>query len=119
MQTAWDKAFVVCGIRFRAADSPELRSAIKLTRDCPDFHIACSKTMRTTRLDKLNASANKFKDNRLRSGMKFGFLITSDGWRSCAKKQYHNYILVSVEGPIYLGLEEVTGESGTGEAIQV
>lgn len=48
---------------------------------------------------------------------KFGFLITSDGWRSAAKLNYHNYILVSVEGPIFLGLEEVTGEGGTSEDI--
>lgn len=119
VQSAWDEAFVLCGIKFRAADSPELRKAISLTRACPDFRLACSKTMRTTRLNKLDDEANKFKALRMQAGMQYGFVITSDGWRSCAKKQYHNYILLSVEGPIFLGLEEVTGESGTGEAIQV
>lgn len=49
-QTAWDTAFVMCGIRFQTADSPYLRVAMEKTRACPDFKLACSKTMRTSRL---------------------------------------------------------------------
>lgn len=74
--------------------------------------------MRTTRLDKLNDSANEYKAQRLKSGIRYGFLLTSDGWRSSAKRQYHNYILLSVEGPIFLSLEEVTGRGGTGDDVK-
>ncbi|KAL1526985.1 hypothetical protein AB1Y20_015674 [Prymnesium parvum] len=113
-QTAWDRAFVMCGIPHVAADNPVFKDAIAKTRSCPDFQLACAKTMRTTHLDKLNTDSNKFKDKRLKAGMQLGFLITSDGWRSVAKRQYHNYLLISVEGPIFVSLVEVTGESGTG-----
>lgn len=117
-QTAWDNTFVSCGIPFAVADNPQFREALKCTRQCPDFKIACRQTMGTTRLDKLHDEANRFKAMRLRSGIDLGFVITSDGWRSCAKKNYHNYILISVEGPIFLSLVEVTGESATGEDIK-
>lgn len=116
-QQAWDKAFVVCGIKHLAADNPTMRDAIKLTRAIPDFKLMCAKTMRNQRLVQLNDTSNQYKQKRLKAGLKYGFLITSDGWRSCAKRQYHNYILVSVEGPIYLGVTEVTGEGGTGKDI--
>lgn len=108
---------MVCGIPFAVANKPEFREAIRKTRDIPDFHIACAKTMRTSRLIKLNEKANEFKTVRLQAGARFGFAITSDGWRRVAKRNYHNYILISVEGPIFLSLVEVTGEGGTGEDI--
>lgn len=117
-QTAWDLAFVVCGITFASADHPQLRAAIEKTRSCPDFKLACAKTMRTTRLIKLDESANEYKDLRLKAGARFGFAITSDGWRSVAKRNYHNYILISVEGPIFIALQEVTGAGGTGTDIR-
>lgn len=116
-QRAWDLAFVVCGIPFAAADNPVLREAIRKTRGAPDFKLACAKTMRTTRLVKLDAVANEYKDLRLKAGERFGFAITSDGWRSVAKRNYHNYILLSVEGPIFITMDEVTGQGGTGEDI--
>lgn len=118
VQTAWDLAFAVCGIKFQTANNPAFRDALLKTRVCPDFRIACSQTMSTTRLDKLNKSSNLFKEQRLKAGMRHGFLITSDGWRSVSKRQYHNFILVSVEGPIFLGLVEVTGHGGTGQDIK-
>ncbi|KAL1508750.1 hypothetical protein AB1Y20_004845 [Prymnesium parvum] len=59
-QQAWDRVFVVCGISFRTADHPLFREAVKLTRAVPDMMVACSKTMRTTRLDKLHEEANKY-----------------------------------------------------------
>ena len=56
--------------------------------------IACSKTMRTTRLTKLNESADAHKVRRLNAGKRYGFIITSDGWKSVAKSKYHNFILI-------------------------
>lgn len=116
-QAQWDLAFAVCGISYQTADHPVFREALQLSRAIPDFKLSCSKTMRTSRLDKLNESANKFKESRMKAGMQFGFLITSDGWRSVAKRNYHNYILLSSEGPIFLELEEATGKSATGESV--
>lgn len=52
------------------------------------------------------------------AGQRYGFAITSDGWRSVAKRNYHNYILISIEGPIFVSLQEVTGEGGRGEDIE-
>lgn len=117
-QKAWDLVFVVCGVSFRTADHPLFRDAISKTRKLPDFKVACAKTMRTTRLCKLDEEANQYKDLRLRAGAQFGFAIMSDGWRSVAKRNYHNYILLSVEGAIFLNLVEVTGEGGRGEDVQ-
>ena len=113
-QTAWDLAFVVAGIPFFAADNPAFKRAVAKTRSVPDFHLACAKTMRSTRLVRLNDTANEYKELRLKAGMRYGFAITSDGWRSCQKRKYHNYILLSVEGPIFICLEDTTGEPGTG-----
>lgn len=73
--------------------------------------------MSTTGLNEQNAEANKSKADRLKAGKTFGFVITSDGWRSTARRNYHNYILVGIEGPIFLNLVEVTGVSGSGEDI--
>ena len=113
-QSAWDLAFAVAGIPFAAADNVAIRNAIRKTRGVPDFNLACSKTMRTTRLVRLNDTANEYKDLRLKAGQRYGFAITSDGWRSCQKRNYHNYILLSVEGPIFLNLEDTTGKPGAG-----
>ena len=117
-QKVWDMAFVVCGVSFRTADHLLFREAIAKTRNVPDFKLACSKTMRTTRLVALDSEAQQYKEIRLKAGAEFGFAITSDGWRSVAKRNYHNYILLSVEGPIFLSLVEVTGEGGTGEDVE-
>lgn len=117
-QCAWDKAFAICGIRYRAADDDIFREAISKTRVVPDFKLSCSKTMRTTRLDRLNSAANKYKEFRQQAGLRYGFVVTSDGWRSVAKRNYHNYLLISVEGPIFLRLVEVTGAGGTGEDVK-
>lgn len=116
-QKAWDHAFIMCGIPWSIADNPYFRAAIHETRRCLDFKNACSKTMSTTRLNARNDEANVDKEARMRAGRSFGFLITSDGWRSSSKRNYHNYILVSVEGAIFLNLVECTGESGTGESV--
>ena len=43
--------------------------------------------------------------------------MTSDGWRNHNRRQYHNFILVAASGPIYLGLKDVSGESGNAQAI--
>lgn len=118
-QAAWDLAFAVSGIKFMTSDEPVFRAAVAKTSACPDFTIACSKTMRTSRLDKLNDEANRNKDIRMKAGLKFGFVVTSDGWRSVAKRQYHNYILISAEGPIFVELNEVTGQGGTGEDVHM
>ena len=39
----------------------------------------------------------------------WSFMYTTDGWKSVSKRSYHNHILVSVEGPIYLDLQEGSG----------
>ena len=61
--------------------------------------------------------ANVFKASRLASGKTFGFLVTSDGWWNHNRRQYHNFILVAASGPIYLGLKDVSGQSGNAQAI--
>lgn len=116
-QKAWDVAFIMCGLPWTTANNPYFRAAIQMTRSCPDFKISCAKTMSSSRLEARNSEANRSKEARLKAGKEFGFLITSDGWRSVAKRNYHNYILVSIEGPIYLDLVETTGHSGSGQNI--
>ncbi|KAL3928910.1 MAG: hypothetical protein SGPRY_002193, partial [Prymnesium sp.] len=64
-----------------------VRTAIEKTRAIPDFKLACAATMSTTLLDQYSVAADRYKEARL------------------------------LEGPIFLGLEEVTGEGGTSEDI--
>lgn len=117
--TAWDnKAFALCGIKFSTADNKVFREAIAQTRVCPDFTLNHAQIMSTTRLDQLSTTANRFKDSRLKAGLQYGLLITSNGWHSVARRSYHNYILISVEGPIFICLNNVTGERAHAEDIK-
>ena len=74
-------------------------------------------TLATTHLDAANEDANVIKDNRLKPGKLFGFLVTSGGWRNHNRRQYHNFIPIAAIGPIYLGLKDVSGEAENAQAI--
>ena len=99
------------------ADTEEFKKAIELTRSTPDFKHVCTKTLSTTRLTARHKDANEYKLLRLKAGLKFGFLYTSDGWRGCNKTGHHNHLLVSCEGPLYLTVRDVTGQRGNADVI--
>jgi hypothetical protein len=114
---AWAMLWFVHGLSFNLINSPLFRAAILATKRCPAYKPCHRHTLATTHLDSANEDANVFKASRLASGKTFGFLVTSDGWRNHNRRQYHNFILVAASGPIYLGLKDVSGESGNAQAI--
>ena len=114
---AWDMFWFVHGLSFNLIDSPLFRAAILATKQCPAYKPCCRQTLSTSHLDARNEDANFYKESRLNSGRLFGFLVTSDGWRNSKRRQYHNFLLVAASGPIYLGLKDVSGESGNAQAI--
>ena len=114
---AWDMFWFVHGLSFNLIHSPLFRAAILATKRCPAYKPCHRVTLATTHLDSANEDANVFKASRLASGKTFGFLVTSDGWRNHNRRQYHNFILVAATGPIFLGLKDVSGESGSAQAI--
>ena len=114
---AWDMLWFVHGLSFALIDSPLFKQAIIATSKCPTFAPVCRQTLASSHLDARNEDANVYKKLRLTAGQQFGFLFTSDGWRNKARRSYHNYILVSSAGPIFLALQDVTGEAGDAKAI--
>ena len=73
--------------------------------------------MSHTDLDKANAEANVWKHEVMNTNLEFGFALTGYGYKSKKKVKYSNYILLSVDCPLFLGLRDVTGEPGDGEAV--
>ena len=116
-QRAWDLAFNINGIAFKVADEDTFNAAIAETRLCPDFKLHCRQFMATTGLDAVNDMANAGKAERLKEGIRLGFVHITDGWKSGNKKGYHNHLLLSVLGPIYLCLNDVTGKSGKADDV--
>ena len=114
---AWDMLWFVHGLSFAMIDSPLFKQAIIATRDCPAFAPVCRQTLGGSHLDARNKDADMYKESRLTAGQQFGFLFTSDGWRNKARRSYHNYILVTSAGPIFLALKDMTGEAGDAKAI--
>ena len=114
---AWDMFWFVHGLSFAMFESPLLLQAIKATKECPAFVPCCRQTLSTTHLNARSDDANEFKESRLQAGNRFGFLFTSDGWRNKKRRSYHNFILVSSAGPIFLALKDVTGQAGNAVAI--
>ena len=114
---AWDMFWFVHGISFNLINSELFRAAVKATKDCPEYQPCDRRTLATSHLNARNVDANGFKETRIRMGLRYGFLFTTDGWRNSKRRSYHNFILVTVAGPIYLGLKDCTGEAGNSQAI--
>ena len=111
---AWDMVLFVHNLPFSVISTPEFKKAIALTKQCPTF-VPCGRdTLSMSHLDKQDASATSFNIASLAKMRRFGFVLTDDGYKSKTKRQYHNCILITVNGPIFLGLKDVTGEGGTG-----
>ena len=116
-QRAWDMFFFVHAIPFNKIESELFLEALKATQAAPTFVPCGRRTLATTRLDARHADANASKHDLLNSLKSFGFLFTSDGWRNRQRHSYHNYLLSTVAGPVFLALVDRTGEPGTGAAI--
>jgi hypothetical protein len=114
---AWDMVFFVHGLSFSLTESKLYRLAIAATKRCPAFKPCCRQTLAGSHLSARDVDANLFKAKRLSVGQLYGFLFCSDGWRNKRKRSYHNYILISTAGPIFLSLSDHTGLSGTAQAI--
>lgn len=109
---AWDLFFFVHNVPFRLIDTPEFKTAIASTKRCPTFKPVGCDTLSTTHLVKQSDLADAFNESTLRANAKYGFVITGDGYRSKTKRQYHNFILLTPAGPVFLGIKDITGEGG-------
>ena len=113
----WDIFFFVHNIPFHLINSQYFRDAVKADQRCPTYKPCGRETLAGSHLDKQSALADDFNASRMRAYMKFGFVLTGDGYRSKGKKQYHNYILITVAGPIFLGIKDVTGEGSCAQDV--
>ena len=68
-------------------------------------------------LGKASAKVDRWKAQCFEENLDFGFAITGDGYKSKTKRKYNNHILVGASCPLYLGLVDCTGESGTGDKV--
>lgn len=114
---AWDLFWFVNGLSFRLIDVDLFRDAIKAVKRCPVFQPASRQTLAGSHLDARDSDADRFKAARLKSGARYRFVFTTDGWKNKRKHSYHNCLLLTPSGPIFLGLKDVTGESGTAVAV--
>ena len=53
----------------------------------------------------------------IEKNLRYGFVITGDGYRSKGKRRYHNFILLTPQGPVFLALKDVTGEGGSAQDV--
>jgi len=116
-QKAWDLFWFVNGIPFYKIGSELFRDALERTKSAPGFVPCCRQTLATTRLEARHQDAEDWKKQRLKLSTRFGFLFCTDGWRTKRGLSYHNYILSSVAGPIFLGLVDATSTDGTGQGV--
>ena len=116
VREAWDKVFFKC-VSFGLADDPDFRHAVKMTSFCKGFKINCSRVIRTKRLLAQDAKNKQWLEARLSRVAYLGSSIHSDGWKSKRKKKYHNFIILTPDGPAFITMHDVTGNSGTGAAI--
>lgn len=116
-QKAWDLYFFVHGVPYRHIDSDLFRLALKATQACPTFTPCCRQTLATTRLKARDEDANCAKEALMLSLQRHGFLFTTDGWRNRRRHSYHNYLISTVAGPVFLALVDHTGQDGSGVGI--
>ena len=93
------------------------RHAVLSTSSCLGFKFNCAKTIRTNRLDARDLENVSWNNNRLLRVVDLGSSIHSDGLKSKRKRKYHNFILLTPDGPVFLEMRDVTGQSGSAEAI--
>ena len=114
---AWDMVFFVHNVPFSLISTPEFRIAIKATQQCPVFEPCGRDTLSLSHLDKQDSKASDFNSTLIKKNLRYGFVLTGDGYRSKAKRNYHNFILLTPQGPVFLGLKDVTGEGGCAEDV--
>ena len=116
---AWDLFWFVHNVPFHLIGTIEFKNAIKKTKQCPVYQPVGREMLAGVHLDKQSALSDeaKFNARHLRLNVKYKFILTGDGCRSKTKWQYHNFMLVTPVGPVFLGIKDVTGEGGTGEDV--
>ena len=116
VRESWDNVFFK-KVPFNLADDPDFRHAVTQTSFCPGFKINCAKKISTDRLDARDEQNIEWSNRRLLRVAYLGSSFHSDGWRSKRKRKYHNFILLTPDGPVFLEMRDVTGNSGSAEAI--
>ena len=114
---AWDLFFFVHNVPFSLIETPEFKAAIAATKRCPTYKPVTRDVLSGPHLDKQSRDAIAFNDCTLAANLKYGFVITGDGYRSKTKRQYHNFMLITPDGPVFLGIKDVTGEGGTSKDV--
>ena len=112
----WALFWFCNNIPFHVIASPHFKKAIEQTKKTPNYTPPHRTTLSGTHLNNLSLQADTWKKSMLDMYSDYGFAITGDGYKSHKNNKYNNFILVTAAGPVYLGLRDVTGESGSGEA---
>ena len=84
---------------------------MRLTKECPNFKPCSRVTLGGSHLTARNDEANDWKMLALSQLSDYGFTICGDGYKS-GNKKLHNFILLTANGPVYLGMSEGAGGSG-------
>ena len=114
---AWDMFFFVNNVPFSLISSPEFRAAIEATKKCPTYKPVGRDVLAGSHLEKQSDRATSFNERTLIDNLKYGYVITGDGYSSKTKRQYHNFILLTPDGPVFLGIKDVTGEGSTSKDV--
>ena len=114
---AWDMFFFVHNLAFHLIETQEFLLAIEKTKKAPPFKPCSRLTLSTSHLEARNAEANEWKATVLEASAKYGFVLTGDGFTNKRKRHYNNYILTTINGPVYLMLVDKTGEAADANAI--
>lgn len=106
---AWDMFFMVNSVQFSLISSPEFTAAIEATKKCPVYKPVGRDVLAGSHLEKQSERATAFTQGLLIDNLKYGYVITGDGYTSKTKRQYHNFIVLTPDGPH--GAVRCTGRS--------
>ena len=110
--------FFVHNVPFHHIDTDEFHNMVQAIKSCPTYLPACRTTLAGPQMLARDAEATQETETTLADSLEFGLVLTGDGYRSKHKKrQYHNHQLLTVSGPVFLGIADTTGEAGTAQDI--
>jgi hypothetical protein len=110
--------FFVHNVPFHHIDTDEFHNMVQAIKACPTYLPACRATLAGPQMLARDAEATQETEITLADSLEFGLVLTGDGYRSKHKKrQYHNHQLLTVSGPVFLGMADTTGEPGTAQDI--
>ena len=101
--------FFVHNLPFSLINSRLWHAVVKAIKECPAYVPVHRTTLATTHLNARDEHAKAYWEGHLQSSADIGLMYCTDGWKSKRRRTYHNHILVTATGPVFLGLRDETG----------